>query len=410
MVNNQGTLLRETSALDPETGQPCPARVIERDGKVYLEKHPASGGTRSAMVERDAAFYKRFSSADVIGRHRIMNHFFYVTSKCNLKCPVCFEAKRDIAEPPLAALKAKLINLRGARIALCGAEPTCRDDLPDLIRVVNEYNMAVLMTNGIRLADMKYVRKLREAGLRDVIFALNGLNDEVCRRTNGEGVVDLKLKALENLAQTDIVVYLSSTITRGVNEDQIGQLLDLEKEMKCIFQVRFRSMAEMGDYIEGGQFFMSELVKVICREGGIDYSLWLKQQDFLDHLGRTIGIDDIRPRLCAMRAEMDMDLVPFASDREWQIWEKALLKRPRMLATLVRNWGPVYAFRYVLGSIRGGHRYTPHPRFRRLSVRVWPNFQTLDLDLNRRCTSLYLRDGASLPFCMSNCLRSHPAL
>ena len=148
----------------------CPARVVERDGSVFLEKSLASGRTQSVLVERDAAFYKRFASAELTGKHRIMNHFFYVTSRCNLKCPVCFEGMRDIEEPSLDVLKAELEKLRGTRVALCGAEPTCRGDLPELIRAVNRRNTAVLMTNGIRLADMKYLRSLRDAGLCYVIL------------------------------------------------------------------------------------------------------------------------------------------------------------------------------------------------------------------------------------------------
>lgn len=384
----------------------CPARVVERDGSVFLEKSLASGRTQSVLVERDAAFYKRFASAELTGKHRIMNHFFYVTSRCNLKCPVCFEGMRDIEEPSLDVLKAELEKLRGTRVALCGAEPTCRGDLPELIRAVNRRNTAVLMTNGIRLADMKYLRSLRDAGLCYVILAMNGLNDDVYRRTNGEALLEAKLRALNNLEQTGMIVFLSATITRGVNEDQIGPLLDLEKQMKCVVQLRFRSMAEMGSYIEGGQFFMSEIVKVICRQGGIEYDLWLKQQDFLDHLGRTVGIDHIRPRLCAMRAEMDNELVPFAAGRDWRAWDKALMKKPRVVAELIRKWGPIYAFKFVLDTIRGGYRYTPHPDFRRISVRVWPSLYTMDFGLNRRCTSLYVRDGEVLPFCMSNCLRN----
>jgi len=151
---------------------------------------------------------------------------------------------------------------------------------------------------------------------------------------------------------------------------------------------------------------MSEIVKVICQQGGIDYDLWLKQQDFLDHLGRTVGIDYIRPRLCAMRAEMDNELVPLAAGRDCRAWDEEVMKKPRVIAELVRKWGPIYAFKFVLDTIRGGYRYTRHPNFRRISVRVWPNLNTIDFSLNRRCTSVYVRDGEVLPFCMSNCLRS----
>ena len=402
-MTTTGSLIRETTALDPETRRPCPARLIEKDGAVFLEKTLASGRTQRVLAEPDAGFYRRYADPVMTGGHIIMNHFYYVTSKCNLRCPVCYEGERGIEEPSLDVLKKELAAMRRTRILLCGAEPTCRDDLPELIKAVNESNTTVLMTNGIRLADPGYTQRLRDAGLKYVTLAVNGLNDEVYRRTNGRALLDIKLKALENLTKMDVTTYLSMTIIRGVNENQVRPLIDLAKRTKNVVQVRFRGMAEVGSYIKGGQFFMSELTKIVCRNGGIDYGLWLKQQDFLDRLGRAIRNDHIRPRLCAMRAEVDKDMIPLASDRNWRELERSAMERPRLVAKLIRVWGIGYTLRFLADSIRGGYRYTKHANFLRISIRVWPNLDTMDLVLNRRCTSLYLKSGERLPFCLSHC-------
>ena len=403
-----GVLLGETRALDPETRQPCRARIVERNGAVFFDKALSSGKTASALVEPDADFYRRFAYTEPAGKRRILNHYFYTTSRCNLKCPVCYEGMREVAEPSIETLCAQLPKMRGARVELCGAEPTCRDDLPDLIRAVNKRHSAILITNGLKIADMKYLRSLKEAGLTIVILSMNGLNDDVFRRTNGQALLDIKLKALDNLEQLGMTVFLSATITRGINEDQIGPLLEMEKRRKHVVQVRFRSMVEVGHHIEGGQFFMSEFVKLICQQGGIDYDLWLNQQDFYEHLGRTLGLDHIRPRLCAMKADLDLDLVPFAADRNWQEWNEALFRKPRLIAKLINNFGIPYTFDYVLNFLQ--HRkytYTYHPSFRRIGVRVWPNVDTIDLNFDqKRCTAVYRRDGTVQPFCLSHLIRN----
>jgi len=403
-----GVLLGETRALDPETKQPCPARIVERNGAVFFEKTLSSGKTQNALIEPDADFYRRFANTDRVGKRRILNHYFYTTSRCNLKCPVCYEGKREVKEPSLETLCSQLPKKRGARVVLCGAEPTCRDDLPDLIRAVNKRHSAILITNGLKIADMKYLRSLKEAGLTTVVLAMNGLNDDVFRQTNGQALLDIKLKALENLEQIGLSVFLSATITRGINEDQIGPLLELEKHKNCVAQARFRSMVEVGHHIEGGQFFMSELVKLICQHGGIDYDLWLNQQDFYDHLGRMLGMDHIRPRLCVMRADLDLDNVPFASDRNWQVWNEALFKKPRLIVKLITSFGIHYAFNFVRNLLhRYTYTYTQHSNFRRIGVRVWPNLDTIDLDFDqKRCSSVYRRDGEVLPFCLANILRT----
>jgi uncharacterized radical SAM superfamily Fe-S cluster-containing enzyme len=249
------------------------------------------------------------------------------------------------------------------------------------------------------------MQKLKDAGLKYVIFPMNGLNDEVFNKTNGQALLDIKLKALDNMEQLGMSVMLSATITRGVNEDQIRPLLELEKERDCILQVRFRSMSEVGCYVEGGgQFCTSEFIKLICEQGGIDYDLWLKQQDFYDHVGRTIGVDHIRPRLCAMRADLDMNLVPFAAERNWKEWDDALLKKPSLIAKLLYSYGIHYTYNYITGLLER-YKYTRHPNFRRIAVRVWPNSDTIDLNLNQRCSSVYHREGEVIPFCLSNIIK-----
>jgi pyruvate-formate lyase-activating enzyme len=372
---------------------------------VYLDKQLSSGQCESVPVESDAHFYRRFARRNLTGPHRILNNFFFVTNRCNLNCAVCYEGKRDIGEPTLEELAAALPQMRGPRVAMCGAEPTMRKDLSEIVRLIKRRHEPLLMTNGLKLASMAYLRQLREAGLHYVVLSLNGLSDDVYRRTNDQELVEPKLKALENCRRLGMSVHLSATITRGLNEDQIGPLLDLADRTENVLQVRFRAMSPVGNYLDGGELFMSELVKIICKHGRIDYDLWCRQQDFFDHLGRTIGVDHIRPRLCAMRADLTHDRVPFAAEWNWEQWQRARWRSLRVFARLIECYGWSYALSY-LHSLMARYRYTPHPGFRRIAVRVWPNLQTMDIELNKRCTSLYHREGQAVPFCLCNVMHN----
>jgi len=88
---------------------------------------------------------------------------------------------REHKEPSLEALQSELLKLKNTRIFMCGAEPTCRGDLPEVIKASARYNTTFLMARGIRLADMDYTHSLKEAGLHAAILAFNGLNDEIYR-------------------------------------------------------------------------------------------------------------------------------------------------------------------------------------------------------------------------------------
>ncbi|MBI5014728.1 MAG: radical SAM protein [Deltaproteobacteria bacterium] len=69
-------------------------------------------------------------------------------------------------------------SFSGSWIRLSGGEPTLRDDLPEIVALCARYGKrAVLLTNGLRLADRRYLRILKEAVLRGVHFAFNGFRD-----------------------------------------------------------------------------------------------------------------------------------------------------------------------------------------------------------------------------------------
>ena len=108
-----------------------------------------------------------------------------------------------------------------------GAEPTVRDDLIDIIRLVSETkNFPALHTNGIKLAEEEYVKELAEAGLTEVHLQFDGFDDNNYQRIRGEELLEIKMKALENLKKYNISTDLVVTIVRNDNEKEIKKVLD----------------------------------------------------------------------------------------------------------------------------------------------------------------------------------------
>ncbi|MEI6534064.1 MAG: radical SAM protein, partial [Verrucomicrobiaceae bacterium] len=50
-------LLKRTTSRCPACHAPCPASVVKRDGKVYLERECAAHGEFSACIASDSRFY-----------------------------------------------------------------------------------------------------------------------------------------------------------------------------------------------------------------------------------------------------------------------------------------------------------------------------------------------------------------
>lgn len=283
--------IRQTKSLSPFSYNEIEARVIRQDDKVYLAKQDEHGKMYKALIEEDYEFYQLLTKDKVNTQMPPSNIPIYISSKCNLNCPICYEDKEGIEEPSLKEIEGLLKKFRNKFISLLGKEPTCREDLFQIIRVANKRNIAVLTTNGIKLSDYEYVLKLKKSGLKRIFFSFNGFKDEIYQQLNGRALLDLKLKALENIKRVGIETILSATIARGVNEDQIGKLYEFCLDnLSFISQLRIRSIAPVGRHLEIEPYCMSELVDLVTGALGINKEDILKEHLFLERTHQRIKI------------------------------------------------------------------------------------------------------------------------
>ena len=145
------------------------------------ETEVASGPAKEAMVRLIGAYTPgavRFAPED--SPFRVL--FADITHRCNMACANCYIPVRDLPDLPVDWLYAILERLpRRTRIRLVGAEPTMREDLPEIIARVRKLgHIPTILTNGLKLGRRSYVDRLRSAGLRTVYLSLNGgLRDDL---------------------------------------------------------------------------------------------------------------------------------------------------------------------------------------------------------------------------------------
>ncbi len=147
-------------------------------------------------------------------RVKIMTGF-----KCNALCKFCYykeflsqpnfpqeRIKRDI----LFALKNGIEN-----IDFSGGEPTLHKNLPDLIYFAKKKGAKsiCIITNGIALANLEYYKRLKDAGLNETLFSLQGYDEH-----SHDFIVGVKnafsrlMKALENAVKLGIKIRINSVI------------------------------------------------------------------------------------------------------------------------------------------------------------------------------------------------------
>ena len=180
-----------------------------------------------------------------------------LTQRCNLRCPVCFASAGEQAAPPdptsesIAAQFDWLMAHGGPyNIQLSGGEPTMRDDLPDIIRMgkAKGFTFFQLNTNGVRLArEAGYAEKLKEAGLNTVFLQFDGLRDEIYIALRGRPLLTEKLRAIKSCGSAGLGVVLVPTVTPGVNDKELGNLLRFaEKHMPEVRGVHFQPISYFG--------------------------------------------------------------------------------------------------------------------------------------------------------------------
>jgi len=238
------------------------ATVYEENGQIRLKKTCPEHGTFSDIHWSDAALYKKFTrfQHDKTGVDNPMTEMdkgrpydcglcpehktttvlslIDITNRCNQKCPVCFAnaaATGYVYEPSIEQIREMMQLLtrekpvRNWAIRFSGGEPTVRDDLPAIIRMARDlgFIQIQIVTNDIRLAkSVEHYRELVEAGLHTVYLQFDGTTPEPYHNIRGFNALPTKLRTIENCRKGGLTsITLVPTLIRGVNDDQIGDIL-----------------------------------------------------------------------------------------------------------------------------------------------------------------------------------------
>lgn len=179
-----------------------------------------------------------------------------VTNRCDLGCPVCFAESNPASDlqPSMDKIRSMLSAVIKASgpcpIQLSGGEPTLRNDLPEIAAEAKKLGFphVQINTHGLRLArDINYLQSLKEAGADLIYLQFDGESDDVYRQTRGADLLDLKVRAIANCAQLKIGVQLVPTLIPGVNDHQLGDIIQFAKKWIPIVKgVHFQPVSYFG--------------------------------------------------------------------------------------------------------------------------------------------------------------------
>jgi len=255
-------LPKDTQSLCPECSSLIPATILEEDGRVVMTKTCVDHGDFKDIVYSDVKLYLKMEDYDFGDNRGLMNprvanasvcpddcglcdiHTSHtglanidLTNRCNLTCPICFanaNAAGYLYEPSFDHVLKMLQTLRDERpvagrvIQFSGGEPTVYPRFIEALSAARDlgFTHIQIATNGLKFTDLEFAERCREAGLHTLYMQFDGLTDDVYLRTRGEALIDKKLRAMENVRKSGLKIVFVPTIVKGVNDDQIGDILN----------------------------------------------------------------------------------------------------------------------------------------------------------------------------------------
>lgn len=280
-------LPKQTKSLCPECAKIIDATIKEKDGMIIMEKICPEHGFYDDIIQRHAVYYKRIDGmnfADGVGftnpqvtdatvcprdcglcnMHKSMACLTNIdlTNRCNLRCPICFanaNAQGYVYELTMQQVEDIVKNLLSMKPNTCkviqfsGGEPTIHPQFLDMVKRVKELGIiwVQIASNGVKLSNLDFVMKAKQAGVDAVYLQFDGVGDEAYLQTRGQKLWAIKEKAVDNCRKVGISVVLVPTIVNGINNHRVGEILEYGlKNRDVITAISYQPVALTGRYDE----------------------------------------------------------------------------------------------------------------------------------------------------------------
>jgi uncharacterized radical SAM superfamily Fe-S cluster-containing enzyme len=237
--------LRTTTSICPKCFNPVKAFIAEDSGAVYLLKECKEHGKFRLLLSSEPDYYLELYDFffDIMQPEHKQNDFIlHLTNKCNLNCPICLananEYNDDYPADKLKQFLSKATEKK--KIDIMGAEPTMRDDIFNIIKIVKQFNhVCALHTNGIKLSDYKYCENLKNAGLDEIHLQYDTFNEKTDIKIRGTDLNSVKNKTLSNLEKLNFSTDIVMTVLKGINESEIKDIFNFFSKKKFVKEIFF---------------------------------------------------------------------------------------------------------------------------------------------------------------------------
>ncbi|MFO1341105.1 MAG: radical SAM protein [Burkholderiaceae bacterium] len=258
------------------------AKIVFKDERVYMDKWCPVHGTERVLMSDDVGYYRlcrevfvkppempqRFGTAMRHGcpydcglcpdhmQHSCLS-IVEITDHCNLRCPTCYAASgperltHRSFDQVLAMLDAVVASEGQADVVqISGGEPTLHPRFFDVLDAAKARPIRHLMlnTNGIRIAqEPGFAERLATyAPGFEVYLQFDSLRREPLLDLRGADLRRIRQDALDKLNALNLSTTLVMTVKRGVNDDEIGEVIRFAAQQPCVRGVTLQPVQDAG--------------------------------------------------------------------------------------------------------------------------------------------------------------------
>jgi len=261
--------------------RPVPAKIVVEDNEVFYLKRCREHGVQKTLVSSDFEYFKWCKEFQKPGDRPVKpqtptdfgcpldcglcpDHeqhsclaLIEVNEVCNLECPVCFAnsspsetGTRTLAE--IDRMLDALVESEGEAdvLQISGGEPTLHPDILEIIARAKSRPIRHVMinTNGLRIAREKGFAKELAAFAPgfEVYLQFDSLDDAALRNLRGANLRRIRDEALANLEEAGLSTTLVVAVKKGVNDRELGAIIDHALSYSCVRGVTFQPVQDAG--------------------------------------------------------------------------------------------------------------------------------------------------------------------
>jgi len=232
------------------------AEIVEDGSRILMRKSCQRHGPFEDTLSNHPDFFRRMEvlafgkDFECVGDEHVHNHgpnsissgrgsylIVDLTNRCNMMCSPCFmdaNASSYVHELSVEEVEMLFRNAasfkphRQINVLFSGGEPTLSPIFFAALRLAKSmgfYRLHVA-TNGLRFAESRdFAAQAKAAGLHAVYLQCDGVSDEKNEHRGLGNYMEVKLKALENIAASGMRTTLQVTVVNGLNNDSVGDMV-----------------------------------------------------------------------------------------------------------------------------------------------------------------------------------------